>query len=64
LRAILFYASHQGSVVGGRWLKDKRQSFTQDLAIAPPKSNEVEIRVTVTDIGGNFREVSAKTSVK
>lgn len=64
LRTVLFYASHQDSVVGGRWLKDKRQSFPQELSIEPPKSNEVKITVIVTDVGGNTTNVDATASAK
>ena len=64
LRAVHFYAPHQDSAVGGRWLKDKRQSFTQELAIEPSKSSEVQISVVVTDIGGNFAQVIATTGAK
>jgi len=54
LRAILFYAPHQDSVVGGRALTGKSQVFTQELAIGPPGSALLQIDATVTDVGGNY----------
>ncbi len=63
LRAALFYAPHQDSVVGGRALSGRRQSFTQQLAIKPAVSTDVQIDVTVTDSGGNYttKRISSAT---
>lgn len=60
LRALVFYAKHQDSVVGGRRLAGKRQSFSVELAVAPPKSGEVSIEAYVTDMGGNLTRAIAK----
>jgi hypothetical protein len=54
LRAILFHAPHQDSVVGGRGLTGKSQRFTQELTIEPPGSAQLLIEATVTDVGGNY----------
>jgi len=64
LRAIVFHAGDV--VVGGRWLKDRRQSFTQELAIDPGmiKASEVEVAVDVADVGGNYAGANAKARVK
>jgi hypothetical protein len=59
LRALTFFAPHQDSVVGGRWLSGKSQSFTQELTIEQPKSGEVQIHAQVADTGGNLTVATA-----
>jgi len=59
LRAILFFARHQDSVVGGGWLDGKKQSFTQELTIEPSQSGDVQVEAYVTDVGGNLTRVVA-----
>jgi hypothetical protein len=63
LRAALFYAVQQDSAVGGRWLTGKQQFFTQELAVERPKTNEVQIEVTVADSGGNYTKRVASAIV-
>jgi hypothetical protein len=61
LRAVVFEAMHMGSVVGGRALANKRESFTQELTFSQPKPNQpAEIRAMVVDGGGNFASATVK----
>jgi hypothetical protein len=59
--AIAFFATHQDSVVGGRWLFGRVQSFTQEITITPPKSDKVQIDALITNVGGNLTRVTATT---
>jgi hypothetical protein len=61
LRAVAFHARPQDSVVGGRWLNGRRQSWSEVLVIAPPAGGgEVAIEANVADGGGNITRATAK----
>jgi hypothetical protein len=60
LRAAVFFAKHQDSVVGGRALFGRRQAWTQHLTVEPPKSGAVAIEALITDMGGNVTRAVAQ----
>jgi hypothetical protein len=54
LRAILFFCPAQDSVVAGRALTGKTQTFEQTIPIRPLKPGPFRIEAFVTDVGGNL----------
>jgi hypothetical protein len=61
LRAVVFEAMHMGSIVGGRALANKQESFSEELTFRQPKPNEAaEIRAMAVDGGGNFASATVK----
>jgi hypothetical protein len=64
LRAILFFAPAQDSVVGGRALKGKTQTFEQALAVRPLKPGPYRLEALVTDAGGNLTRAELSGTVE
>jgi hypothetical protein len=63
LRAILFFSPAQDSVVGGRALAGKTQTFEQTLTVRPLKAGAYRLEALVTDAGGNLTRAEAKGMV-
>jgi hypothetical protein len=57
LRALVFHAQYDGrdSVIGGRSLAGRHQSFTERLTLDPPALGRLSITAIVIDGGGNLR---------
>lgn len=54
LRAITFFAPEQGTVIGGRALTGKMQTFEQLLSVRPLTSGAFRLQASVVDAGGNL----------
>jgi hypothetical protein len=63
LRAMLFFSPAQDSVVGGRALAGKTQSFEQTLTVRPLKPGPFRLEAFVTDAGGNLTRVETQATV-
>ncbi len=63
LRAILFVSEAQDSVVGGRTLTGKTQTFEQTLSVRPLQPGEYHFFALVADIGGNLTRTDLKGTV-
>jgi hypothetical protein len=63
LRAILFYSPAQDSVVGGRALTGKKQTFQQTLSVRALKPGPFRLEAWATDVGGNMTRAEVKGTV-
>jgi hypothetical protein len=63
LRAILFYSAAQDSVVGGRALRGKKQTFEQTLTVRPLRPGPFRVKALVADAGGNLADIEATGTV-
>jgi hypothetical protein len=63
LRAILFISPAQDSVVGGRALTGKTQTFEQTLSVRPLQPGPYQLEALVADVGGNTALTVWKGSV-
>ncbi|MFO0865716.1 MAG: hypothetical protein U0744_13875 [Gemmataceae bacterium] len=61
LRAVTFFAPAQDSVVGGRALSGKRQTFVSELAVRPIVAGSFRLQALVADSGGNLAVIEMKT---
>ncbi len=63
LRAALFYSPTEDSVVGGRALRGKAQTFEQVLSVRPLRPGAYRLHATVADVGGNLTTAEASGTV-
>jgi hypothetical protein len=63
LRAILFFAPSQDSVVGGRILTGTSQTFEQTLSVRPLRPGEFRLVALVADAGGNLTNAEVSGEV-
>ncbi len=63
LRAIAFFAAAQDSVVGGRALSGKAQSFDLKLNVNPLKSGDYSVEAFLADAGGHLTRSELKATV-
>ena len=63
LRAILFASEAQDSVVGGRALTGKTQTFEQTLSVRPLQAGEYHFFALAADVGGNLTRTDLKGTV-
>jgi hypothetical protein len=67
LRAMVFVdpenPKNQGSIVAGRALTGRWQSFKEVLTVRPVKRGQFKLEALVTDVGGNMTRVTAQCAV-
>jgi hypothetical protein len=63
LRAVLFFSPAQDSVVGGRALTGKTQTFEQTLSVRALKPGPYRLEALVADAGGNLTKAEVSGTV-
>ena len=64
LRAIVFYTAAQDSVIGGRELSGKAQSFELTMKVDPLKKGTYNVEAFLADAGGQLTRSELKTNVE
>ena len=63
LRAVTFFAPAEDSVVGGRALNGKRETFRTELPLRPLSAGAFRLQALISDVGGNIAVVEMKADV-